>query len=101
MAPRLELQATLEAILGTEHVYFQPPNNIQMQYPCIVYNRDNANTKFANNYPYSFTQRYQVIVIDRNPDSFIPTKVGSMPMCLYERFYTADNLNHDVFTLFF
>ncbi len=101
MASRLQLQTELEEILGSKNVYLQPPGNTQMQYPCIVYNRDSARTEFANNYPYSYTQRYQVIVIDRDPDSFIPTKIGALPMCLYERFYTADNLNHDVFTLFF
>lgn len=101
MAPRLELQAILEDLLGTTEVYFQPPNNIQMQYPCIVYRRDNADTKFADNNPYSYMQRYQVTVIDRNPDSQLPLQVAFLPRCLFDRFYTADNLNHDVFTLFF
>ena len=101
MAQRFKLQLLLEDILGTSSVYFQPPNNIQMQYPCIVYNRDYASTKFAGNFPYNYTKRYQVTVIDRNPDSELPDKVAAMPMCSYDRFFTADNLNHDVFTLYF
>jgi hypothetical protein len=101
MAPRSELQTILEAVLGTRNVYFQPPANVQMQYPCIVYNRDSANTQFAGNTPYRNTKRYQVTVIDRNPDSGIPDKVAVLPMCSYDRFFTADNLNHDVFTIFF
>lgn len=101
MAPRLQLQSRLEALLGTRNVYFQPPENLKMKYPCIVYSRDTADTKFAGNNPYRYTKRYQVTVIDQDPDSLIPDKVAALPMCAHNRFFTADNLNHDVFTLFF
>jgi hypothetical protein len=101
MAPRLELQTILETILGTRNVYFQPPTNIQMQYPCIVYSRDTAKTSFADNEAYQSTVRYQVTIIDRNPDSDIPAKVAKLPLCAFDRFFTADNLNHDVYQLFF
>lgn len=101
MAPRSELQTLLSEILGTNNVYFQPPTNIVLKYPCIVYKRDLSETKFADNLPYSNMTRYQVTVIDENPDSAIPTKVAALPLCLFVRFYTADNLNHDVFNIFF
>lgn len=99
MAQRAELQTLLEGLL--ERVYFQPPATVKMEYPCIVYKRDYARTTFADDKPYKRVKRYQVIVIDRDPDSVIPDKVGALPMCVYDRFYTADNLNHDVFKLFF
>ncbi len=98
---RLQLQALFEALLGTRNVYFQPPSNVQMQYPCVVYQRDSDNAVFADNVPYRQLKRYQVTVIDRNPDSGIPDKVASLPLCSYDRFFTADNLNHDVFNIFF
>ena len=101
MAPRLQLQSLLEEILETDKVYFQPPTNVVLTYPCIVYKRDFAETKFADNAPYDRTLRYQVTVMDKNPDSEIPSKIAALPMCLFDRFYTADNLNHDVFNLFF
>lgn len=101
MAPRLQLQSLLEGLLGTDKVYFQPPANVLLTYPCIIYKRDYTQTIFATNNPYRHTIRYQVTVIDTNPDSAIPEKVGALPMCLFDRFYTADNLNHDVFNLFF
>lgn len=99
MAPRLQLHELLETL--TPHVYFQPPSNIQLQYPCIVYARDSADHKRADNSTYRFTQRYMVTVIDRNPDSTIPGNLAMLPMCTYTRWFAADNLNHDVFTLFF
>lgn len=98
---RLQLQALLEALLGSDKVYFQAPPNLDMQYPCIVYKRDDAETTFANNSPYRHTKRYQVTVIDTDPDSDIPDKVGNLPLCKFDRFYPADNLNHDVYNLFF
>lgn len=101
MAQRLELHAVLTQILETDQVYFQPPPSVQMKYPCIVYHRDYELSAFADDIPYARNKRYLVIVIDRNPDSNIPDKIAELPMCVFDRFYTADNLNHDAFKLFF
>lgn len=101
MAPRLELQALLIDLLGSENVYFQPPPTVVMVYPCIVYKRDQATTQYADDVPYANKKRYQVTVIDRNPDSLINDKVAALPLCSYDRFFAVDNLNHDVYNLFF
>jgi hypothetical protein len=99
MGQRLELHQILETF--TDNVYFQPPTNIQLNYPCIIYKRDFADTKFADDKPYNHVKRYMVTVIDPDPDSELPNKVAAMPMSLFNRFYTADNLNHDVYSVFF
>jgi hypothetical protein len=101
MGQRLDLQVILEEILGSPAVYFQPPNNVQMSYPCVVYQRDRHDVGYADDRAYQRTVRYQVTVIDRDPDSLIPAKVADLPLCSFERFFVADNLNHDVFNLFF
>jgi len=101
MAQRIELQALLVGLLGSNRVYFQPPPTLQMQYPCIVYQRDSKETEFADNRPYKHMRRYQITVIDINPDSDIHERVAELPLCSYDRFFTADNLNHDVYNLFF
>ena len=101
MGRRLELQALLENLLGTRNVYFQPPSNLKMQYPAIVYERDDIETTFGDNNPYRRTTRYMLTIIDRNPDSEIPDRVASLPMCIFSRHFSADNLNHDVYTLYF
>lgn len=104
MAPdprRLELQTLLESKLTTDKVYFQPPSNVQMEYPCIVYNLDNYNTKYASNQLYNYKKRYSVTVIDRNPDSNTPDKILTIPLCSFNRAFITDGLNHTVFTLFF
>lgn len=96
---RLELHNILKAITPT--VYFQAPPNTGMSYPCILYARDGADEKFADNGKYVVKKRYTVTVIDRNSDSEIPDQVAELPLCSYDRFFVADNLNHDVFNLFF
>lgn len=101
MAQRSELQQLLVGLLGSGNVYFQPPPTIQMNYPCIVYHRDYELINHADDLVYKYRKRYLVTVIDRDPDSSIPDKVSELPMCTYDRFYTAHNLNHDVFKLFF
>lgn len=99
MDQRLQLHEKLLEIVP--NVYFQPPANVQMNYPCIVYSRDSADTKFAGNQPYSYVKRYKVTAIDQNPDSEHPDKIARLPMCLFDRHYTANNLHHDVFNLYF
>lgn len=101
MSSRSDLQALLVSVLGSNNVYFQPPKTVEMSYPCIVYHRDYAKTQFADDSPYRFTKRYQVTYIDRDPDSSVPDQLALLPMCTFDRFYTADNLNHDVYKLFF
>ncbi len=101
MAPRLELQSKLETLLGSRNVYFQPPPGKDMVFPCIVYKRDDIPMEYADNSPYKHMIKYQVTVVDQNPDGEILEKVLELPLCSYDRFYTADQLNHDVFSLFF
>lgn len=101
MAPRLELQVLLETLLGSRNVYFQPPPSIQMKYPAIVYERDRLDIEHADNQPYNHKNRYQVTVIDKNPDSVIPMKIAQLPKCSFDRYFSADSLNHNVFNLYF
>lgn len=101
MDRRLELQAMLETLLGTRNVYFQPPANVKMNYPAIVYQRDNVDSLFAGNRPYRHTKRYEVTIIDRDPDSTIPGRVAALPLSSFSRHFVVDNLNHDVYSLYF
>lgn len=97
--PRLELHELLKGL--TDHVYFQPPSGHQMQYPCITYSRDGVLSKHADNELYQHAKRYQVMVIDRNPDTELAKQVENLRYCLFERFFADGGLNHYVFSLFF
>lgn len=101
MGQRLDLQALLETLLGSDQVYFQPPANVQMSYPCVVYKRDDIDAKNANNRPYALKKRYLVTVIDSDPDSIIHEKIAAQTQTAYLRNFVAQNLHHDVLTLYF
>lgn len=106
MNRRLDLHNKLIDILGTRgqelsRVYFQPPETAKMHYPCIVYSRSSDEVLHADNTPYFRQIRYQIKVIDPNPNSDIPDKVARLPMCKFDRHFTVDNLNHDVYNLYY
>lgn len=101
MDRRLELHEKFVKILGSRNVYFQSPASIQMKYPAIKYQRSKIDMKFADNQSYNKTQRYEVIVIDSDPDSEIVNKLLELPMTSHDRHYVSDNLNHDVFTIYY
>ena len=96
---RLALHEILCGILGSKNVYFQPPASVKLKYPCIMYSRDDIENTSADDITYKQSYFYQIIVIDYDPDSEIVHKVSRLPMCIYDRHYVSDNLNHDVFTI--
>jgi len=99
MGTRLQLQDKLLEIF--DHVYFQPPTNLAMEYPCVRYRISDEKIDHANNNLYKFTERYQLTIIVEDPDSELPSKVRELPMCRFSRFYATGNLNHFVYDLYF
>ena len=101
MGNRLDLHKILCEILGSNHVYYQPPESVKMEYPAIVYCKKNIDTKFANNGTYLLPISYEITVIDKKPDNIVIEKILQMPMCRFDRHFKSDNLNHDVLILYF
>lgn len=109
MNRRLQLQSFLETAKGLAinpitrrpAVYFQPPPSVKLVYPCIIYVLDKIDTKHADDKPYLNKKGYSVTIIDKDPDSEIPDMLSTMPLSRFDRAYTADNLNHWVFSLFY
>lgn len=96
-------RSDLHALLLTmaAKVYFQPPPNVQMEYPCCLYSRSRIRGTHANNGVYGIKKQYTVTVIDQDPDSLIPDQVAQIPTAKHDRYYSADGLHHDVFTIFY
>lgn len=101
MASRLELQTLLENILGSRNVYFQPPESTKISYPAIIYSRSRIDQDYADNDSYQTRKAYDLLVIDKNPDSIIPDNIIKLPYCSFNRHYVSDNLNHDAFTIYY
>lgn len=102
MASRLKLHEELCVLLGSRNVYFQPPESIKLNYPCIVYSRTGVAKLNADDKSYKSTNEYTLTHIDFNPDSELPDEIiNHFPMCRFVRSYASDNLNHNVLSLYY
>lgn len=102
MASRLELQDELCELLGSDHVYFQPPSSIRISYPCIIYELSNIQVRRADNHAYNLDNAYELTYITKDPDSELRTQIlEHFPKCRFNRFFTNDNLNHYAYTLYY
>ena len=90
--PRSELSEKLHMLCN--NVYFQPPSNLSMKFPCIVYSLSNINVRFANNDPYRTYDEYSVTYITRDPDDPVIHDLALMRMCHMTNTGTNDNLHH-------
>ena len=101
MKTREELQAFLEAFLNSRNVYFQPPPSVKINYPAIIYSLADIQNSPANNNVYMQNKAYQVTIVDKDPDSEISKRMSLIPLCRFNRFFTSDNLNHFIYTLYY
>lgn len=100
MESRLTLHKILKKILGTDNVYFQPPESIKLSYPCIIYNLDGTDNLIADNSNYIKNKKYEITLIHKDPDNDIWEKIENLEYCKFNNSFTNDNLYHYVFTIF-
>jgi|SRR6185436_18484811 len=98
-----ELQIFLAELFGDsiKKVYIQPPAGMEMEFPCITISRAQGNTAFADNLVHRHQKRYSLTAIAKDPDPGLYEVLADLPRCVHDRSFPADNLNHDVFTIFF
>lgn len=99
MGSRLNLQRELLTL--SNNVYFQPPANVNMRYPAIVYSINDMGNMHADDDVYGKNRSYTVTVIDSNPDSPLAESVSNISTCRFNRCYSANGLNHFVFTIYY
>lgn len=99
MGTQVDLQVALESILGSSNVYYQPPTNVTMSYPAIVYKRDPGKSFFANNRPYRHQKRYLVTIISKTPDLKAFDDMLTFPTCVLDRTFISDGLYHFVYSI--
>lgn len=98
---RSEFHEWLIEMLGSQNVYFQPPESFKLKYPAVVYTRSDIQNRYADGVVYTQQDAYELTVIDKEPDSDWVRQLSLLPFCHFDRCYRADNLNHDVFTIYF
>lgn len=99
---RENLHQILTDILGSKYVYYQPPESIKLHYPCIIYSKKQPNEKRANDSIYSFTNRYDLTFITKDPDSNIPESIHkALPMSSMDTQFISDGLYHNPITVYY
>lgn len=101
MTRREDLQYCLERIFHTKNVYFQPPSNLQMRYPCVVYDLDNIDVTKADNKLYKRRDRWVIHWITKDPDNFGDSMLAAFDYCSFATHYVANNLHHYTYELYF
>ena len=88
--------------IGVENVYIDPPENLIMKYPCARVRLNSGRIRFADNRAHIFTPSWEIIHIGYEPDDEMVLKiVNAFQRITYQRHYTADNLHHNSFTLYY
>ena len=97
--PRTELSEILHSFC--DNVYFQPPADKKLTYPCIIYQLDGIDPLFADNGHYRIMKQYSITYVTRDPDDELITSLLTIPYCSLTRSYASDNLHHYGYRLYF
>ena len=96
---RNELSAILHEIC--DNVYFQPPANKKITYPCIIYKLDKVDVTFADNGVYKLMDEYSITYITRDPDDENIRKIVMLRYCTMSNTSCSDNLRNYYYKLYF
>lgn len=102
MDKRLELQNKLQTLDGVNKIYYQPPTNVMLQYPCIIYNDQPGKAIKASGTLYNYTDCYELMYIGKKPNKQIIQELLSIFKYInFDRTYVYDGLYHYVFTIYY
>lgn len=102
------IQSSLKE-LGIPYVYFEPPENVRLQYPCAVFKRGTNSSRNADNRVYKLDNSYDLTYISRVPDDQMSniimvgdaTHKPPFRKLRHIRHYVADGMHHDQYKLYY
>jgi hypothetical protein len=97
---RLKAYDILSNVLGSDQVYYDPPESVKMKYPCFVYTLSKINKTEANNSSYLQHSRFDITFIRKQADSEVVDRLLHVKYCEHNRTFKSNDLYHDVFTLY-
>lgn len=102
MGKRTYLQEQLQNIMGSNKVYYDPPESTTMTYPCIRYSLNKQITKYANDKKYYKRTVYTITLIDKSSISGEKTcaLLDELDYCSFDRAYTSDGIHHYIYNIY-
>ena len=95
--------------LGVSNVYFEPPKNLQLIYPCVIFKRGADSHRSCDNRIYKLDNAYDITYVSYEPDDQMANVilVGDLTheppfkMIRKIRHYVAEGLHHDQYKLYY
>lgn len=95
-----DLLHLLQQAVKRYRVYFQPPENLKIEYPAIVFHLSKIEIDHASDVPYKGSKEYSVTLITKDPEPDVIDELLKIPYTTLDTTYIADGMNHFVFTTY-
>ncbi len=93
-----DLLHLLRKAVDHDRVYFQPPENLKLGYPAIVFHLTKIKVDHADDVPYKGVREYMITLISKDPEPGALEEILKIPYTTLDSTYISDGMNHFVFT---
>lgn len=95
-----DLLHLLQQAVPHNRVYFQPPENLNIGYPAVVFHLSKIEIDRASDVPYKGAKEYSVTLITKDPEPDVIDEILKIPYSSLDTTYISDGMNHFVFTIY-
>lgn len=95
-----DLLHLLQQAVKHNRVYFQPPENLKIEYPSVVFHLSKIEIDRASDVPYKGAKEYSVTLITKDPEPDVIDEILKIPYSSLDTTYISDGMNHFVFTVY-
>lgn len=95
-----DLLHLLRKAVDHNRVYFQPPENLRMDYPAVVFHLSRNKSVHASDGRFKDSQEYTVTLITEDPQPDVLDAILDIPYTTLESTYVSKGMNHFVFTTY-
>ena len=95
-----DLLHRLRQAVQHDRVYFQPPENLKIGYPAVVFHLSKIEIDHASDMPYKGAKEYSVTLITKDPEPDVIDEILKIPYSSLDTTYISDGMNHFVFTVY-
>lgn len=101
MLKRVDIQEKFKFLLGSNNVYYQPPANLKMKYPAIVYSLDGLDVKRFDNIRLINKNCFSVTHIYRNEsENLVEAMLKNFEYISFDNRSIVDGIYNDHYTIY-